>query len=147
MSLFRGNNRSNYVKSQLEEMHSEIAPLTKKSMIFTFIAIPLLFSSIFNLYFLITYAPSNAEIGMMVLIFCVTGAVGMAFFKESKYYNKEIHNTSFEYIEKRIKKSEVINDYSKEKYLDQLHSEPYKSVAIFLEFLQQEENTNKHLGK
>lgn len=143
MKSIQMNDQTPFIRKEMEKIQAKIAPLMKKNMIFTFISLPLIIFSLFNLYILLFHTPDRNELTLPIFLFGVFAAVGMALMKETKHNNKEIQNKSFSYIEKRIKMSENINDYSKKHYLDRLYKQPLQSMEIFFEFLSQEEQNRK----
>ncbi|PIB57826.1 DUF5392 family protein, partial [Pseudomonas sp. 2822-17] len=74
--------------------------------------------------------PITNDITFLVLILAVAGALGMAFLKESKHYSKKVQEVSLEYMQGRIRKSEVVTEDVKRKHLDLLHEKPYRAFKI-----------------
>lgn len=143
MKSIQMNDQTPFIKKEMEKIQAKIAPLLKKNLIFTFISLPLIVFSLFNLYLLLFHSTNRSEITLPIILFALSAAIGMALMKETKYNNKEIQSRSFAYIEKRIKSSKDINDYSKEHYLNRLYKQPFQSMEIFFEFLKQEERNKK----
>lgn len=141
MKSIQMNEQSPFIKKEMEKIQAKIAPLLKKNFFYTIISLPLIVFSLFNLFILIFQTADRSVLSIIVFALCA--AIGMALIKETKYNNKEIQSKSFAYIEKRIKASENINEYSKKHYLDRLYKQPFQSMEIFFEFLLQEERNKK----
>ena len=131
---------SSYTKKEFEKMQSRISPLVKKSTIFTVASISLISISFINLYYLLFGHVSNM---VLTVVFSILGAVGMALYKEVKFQNKEIYNTSINYIKERIMKSEIVPDYTRDRFIEKVSSEPMNAFQTFSEFLNQEERMKK----
>ncbi|MEB1807108.1 MAG: YwnF family protein, partial [Bacillaceae bacterium] len=131
---------SSYTKKEFEKMQSRISPLVKKSTIFTVASISLISISFINLYYLLFGHVSNM---VLTVVFSILGAVGMALYKEVKFQNKEIYNTSINYIKERIMKSEIVPDYTRDRFIEKVSSEPMNAFQTFSEFLHQEERMKK----
>ncbi|MBU9720932.1 MULTISPECIES: DUF5392 family protein [Bacillaceae] len=139
MKFFKADEESPFVKKELAVVEGKVSPYMKKNLLFGLVSIPLIFFSIINLYTVIIYFPMTSEITFFILILAVAGALGFAFFKESKHYSKKMQETSLDYIQSRISNSEILPDPAKEQYLDALHEKPYRAFKIFHDFLKQEE--------
>lgn len=131
---------SSYTKKEFENMQRRIAPLVKKSTIFTVASISLISISFFNLYYLLFGHVNNM---VLTLVFSVVGAVGIALYKEVKFQNKEIYNTSINYIKERMMKSEIVPDYTRDKFIEKVKTEPMNAFQTFSDFLHQEERIKK----
>ncbi|MDE5414395.1 DUF5392 family protein [Alkalihalobacterium chitinilyticum] len=131
---------SSYTKKEFEKMQRRISPLVKKSTIFTVASISLISISFINLYYLLFGHVSNM---VLTVVFSVLGAVGMALYKEVKFQNKEIYNTSINYIKERIMKSEIVPDYTRDRFIEKVVSEPMNAFHTFSDFLHQEERMKK----
>ncbi|ADU28998.1 YwnF family protein [Evansella cellulosilytica] len=145
MGLFKSETQSSYVKRELDKIRDVIKPYVKKSSLFSFISFPMIIFSIINLFALVTNFALTGEIILIIGLYALMGALGMAFLKESQHLNRKIQHNSFEYILERIKKSDYLTDFQKETYLENMEKSPHKGIAIFSEFLEQEEQRKKSL--
>ena len=131
---------SSYTKIELEKLQALIQPLAKKSGIYRIIAVLMLSFSVVNLYQL-TFGQANNSI--MLGLFCLLAAVGMALYKEAIYQNKVIQNTSLAYIKERMKRSELLPSVTKDHYMEQIDTAPTYAFQTFFEFLNKEERMKK----
>ncbi|WP_216829798.1 DUF5392 family protein [Alkalihalobacterium elongatum] len=140
MLPMRMDDVSSYSKREFEKLQHKIAPLVKKSTVFSIISITMISFSLINLYHLLFGDINNI---VFTFIFSLLGAVGVALYKEVKFQNKEIYKTSIEYINDKIQKSEVVPEYSKEKFIEKVRVEPMNAFQVFSDFLSQEERIKK----
>lgn len=139
MNPFQSNDAPMYVKREFEQLQSLLAPSIKKTMLYAMIAMPLISFSLFNLYFFIASSAINRNTAVIVGVFALAGALGLALLKESMHKKKELQQKSLEYMKGRIKNSDNLADSAKNKYLEDIQKKPTKSYQIFYEFLQHEE--------
>ncbi|SDH97562.1 hypothetical protein SAMN05192534_1172 [Alteribacillus persepolensis] len=127
-----------HVKEEFDKMQERLAPLVKKSMVYGFIAMPLVTFSLWNLFFLLAGTSLTADTALLFGGLALLGAVGMALFKESIHQSKNIQKQSVEYVHHRIKNSYVLSHEAKEQYLKKVVSDPAKCYQTFYEFLEHE---------
>ncbi|GEL08001.1 DUF5392 family protein [Salisediminibacterium halotolerans] len=138
---------SAYVKHEVDALQKMLAPKMKKSLLYGAIAIPLIISSVFNLYFLLVHVPSGAEMVWFLLLFAVLGAVGMALFKESKFLTNDMRSESYVYMQERVKNSSLLNQELIDRYIHDLQSEPKKAMDTFIMFLEHEERVKRLMNQ
>ncbi|MFV8829962.1 DUF5392 family protein [Alkalihalobacterium sp. APHAB7] len=63
--------------------------------------------------------------------------------KEFEKMHKEIYNTSINYIKERMMKSEIVPDYTRDRFIEKVSSEPMNGLQTFSDFLHQEERMEK----
>ncbi|GAE29846.1 DUF5392 family protein [Alkalihalobacillus hemicellulosilyticus] len=143
MSFKANQKQSPYIAKELEKIQSKLKPFMKKSTIYTFISMPLITFSMMHLGIILFQIGISQEMMLVVVIAALSGAFGLALFKESMHVNKQMFQTSVDYMTDRILKSTKIPDQSREQYLDQIHTEPMKAVNTFCLFLEQEERIKK----
>ncbi|MCK0472878.1 DUF5392 family protein [Halalkalibacter sp. APA_J-10(15)] len=143
MSFKANQKQSPYIAKELAKIQSKLKPFMKKSTIYTFISIPLITFSMMNLGIILFQIGISQEMMLIVVIAALSGAFGLALFKESMHVNKQMFQTSVDYMTDRITKSTRIPDQSREQYLDQIQAEPTKAVNTFCLFLEQEERIKK----
>ncbi len=143
MNPFSFQNVPNYIRKELEEIQHRVKPLLKKSAGFSFVSIPLVGFSLVNILFLLFIQEAQAIATPFLILFAVSGAVGMALFKESRIQNKEIHVKGIQYMSERINSSTFVSDDNKDLYIRQIQSEPALALKTFCEFLSQEERMRK----
>ncbi|GEN46284.1 DUF5392 family protein [Alkalibacillus haloalkaliphilus] len=143
MNLFTPKDASSYVKEEFDEMQSKISPFMKRSLIYSFIAFPLMAVSIFNLFFVLTSMPYSSEVLLAIGVLALIGAFGMALFRESLHHNKSLHQTSINYIRERIAKSEIVPEQAVKRYLKTIDYNPNQLFHTFHEFLKHEERLKR----
>ncbi|WP_062048378.1 DUF5392 family protein [Bacillus sp. JCM 19034] len=144
MLSFKVNEKySTYISKELVKIQSEVKPFIRKSSIYTFISIPLITFSTLYLGIIFFQLGIRQELLLVVLLAAIAGSLGLALFKESMHINKETVSKSIEYMSNRILKSSLISESSKDRYLDQLHSDPVRGLNTFCQFLEQEERVKK----
>ncbi|GAA0451242.1 DUF5392 family protein [Alkalibacillus silvisoli] len=144
MNLFTPKDASTYVKNEFDHMQSQVSPFMKRSMIYSFIAFPLIAISVFNLFFVISSMSLTSDSALVIGGLALIGAIGMALFKESVHNNKSLHQTSLEYVKSRIKKSEIIPEHAIDRYLKNIENSPNRLFQTFHDFLQHEERLKNH---
>lgn len=132
------------IQKELEKLFSKLSPLMKKNAKYMMFAVPLLIISFTNFIFFIIFDGFSEDMITTAIIYAVMAAIGMALFKETKYLKKEMKQLEMDHVLKRIKDSDVINDYRKKNYTDQIQSDPKLAIQTFIAFLQ-EENERKRI--
>ncbi|MED3646850.1 YwnF family protein [Halalkalibacterium halodurans] len=133
-----------HVKKEFERMQLQLAPIIRKSTIYSFISIPLLSFALFNLFlFLFNGELPIQDFTIAIAIFCLMGAFGLALFKESMHKNKEFIDSSITYIKDRIATSSYVPDQAKERYLHDIKEDPRQVFWVFQQFLEQEERIKR----
>ncbi|SFE96925.1 DUF5392 family protein [Alteribacillus iranensis] len=145
MNPFYPKDTPTHVKKEFDHLQSKLAPFFKKSMIYGAVAAPMLFFSLFNLYFLTTSAPLTRETAIVIGLFALAGAFSMALIKESFHQNKEIQKTSIKYMEERIKKSTILEESAQRSYLNKIAANPTQTYHIFYEFLEHEQRMKQFM--
>ena len=103
-----------------------------------FISIPLLSISIINLFFMLIITGYSQDMMIALGVYALLGVIGAALYKESKHVHKEIRQIGMDHIIKRIKASEHVNDYAKDKYINNIKAKPKFSLQTFFNFLSEE---------
>ncbi|TMN22906.1 hypothetical protein FH966_08360 [Lentibacillus cibarius] len=132
-----------FIERELETINELVKPKLKKSSKYTFIAIPLLSVSIINLFFMLVVNGYTQDMLITIGIYAFVGAVGAALYKESRHVNKEIRQIGMDHIIERIKTSEHVNDYTKDKYIESVKAKPKFSMQTFFNFLSEEQQRKK----
>ncbi|WP_138416186.1 DUF5392 family protein [Aquibacillus sediminis] len=134
---FSMKNMQPFVIREMQKLEETVEPLTKKAARFSFWSLPLIIFAIFNLFFLFFVIPDGQ---MMAMIFYgLIGAIGLAFSKEAKHYQKQILKRSADYMVKRIEQSDVVSASMKEAYIKRIRSHiNFQSIHHFIEFLEEE---------
>ncbi|WP_096187890.1 DUF5392 family protein [Evansella halocellulosilytica] len=132
---------SSYTKKEVEKLQTDLAPLVKRSAILTFISFSMLSIAIVNL-FLFIFGMGNNDF-VIIFAFSLLGALGMALYKETIYKNKEIQTTSIEYIKKRMVKSTLVPEDTKDQYIEKVNKDPMTAFQTFCDFLSKEERIRR----
>jgi len=136
-----------HVKKEIEKLQEILYPIMKKVAKYTMWTLPLVVFSLFNLLSLIYFGALNRDNLPMILFFALTGAVGMALYKEVRIQRNEIKKLSAKYMIERIKKSEVATESHKNQYIALVKDQPIgKMVNHFIMFLNEEENRRRLLN-
>lgn len=143
MSQYSPKGMPSFIEKELEIIDDMVKPKLKKSSLYMFISIPLLSVSIINLFFMLIITGYSRDMLIALGIYALLGAVGAAIFKESKHVNKEIRDIGMDHIIKRIKDSEHVNDYMKDKYINNVKAKPKFSMQTFFNFLTEEHQRKK----
>lgn len=137
------NNIPQSTQKELEKLFSKLTPLMKKNAKYMMFAVPLLIIAFTNFIFFIFLDGFSEGMLITAIVYAVMAAIGMALFKETKYLKKEIKEIELEHVIGRIKDSDIINDYRKKNYTDQIKSEPKLAIQTFISFLQEENERKK----
>ncbi|WP_169824009.1 DUF5392 family protein [Bacillus marinisedimentorum] len=130
-----------FVIKEIEKLEETLQPIKKKAARYSFWSFPLIAFSVFNLFVLL-FAEPEFRISSIVL-YALIGAAGMAISKEGRYQQKEMIKQSTDYMVERINKSDAVPHSIKEKYTDLVQSRPFKSVGYFVEFLEEENRSER----
>ncbi|PGT88624.1 MULTISPECIES: DUF5392 family protein [Bacillaceae] len=128
----------NFAKKEIEKLQEVIAPFAKKASRYIFWSFPLIVLSIINIVTMLFGAGFNESITPSLVVYAIMGALGMALSKEAKLQQAEIQKVSMDYIVERIKKSEVVSDRVKEKYISLVKERPLQTLNHFVNFLEVE---------
>lgn len=134
---------SESIKREIGNIQKLILPLAKKTSKYMLLTFPLIGIAVINLLFLLFFTSKENDVYMMMIIYAIIGAVGFALLKETKINKKEIQNIGVKYIEDRIKKSGVLTDDRKNKYIHLVKESPVMAMEHFVKFLQEEERVKK----
>jgi nucleoid-associated protein YejK len=136
-----------HVSKEIEKLQVILNPIMKKMTKYTMWTLPLVVFSMFNLLSLMFYGALNSDNMSMILFFALTGAIGMALYKEIRIQRKEIQKISAKYMIERIKKSEVATESHKNQYIALVKEQPIgKMLNHFIMFLNEEENRRRLLN-
>lgn len=131
------------IKKEIEAIQRLILPLARKTSKYMFWTYPLIGISIFNLIYLLFFSTRTTDIYVMLVIYALIGAVGVALLKETKLNKKEIERIGQKYIVDRIKKSRFVPDDRKKHYISAVHKQPVLAMENFVKFLQEEDNLTR----
>src|SRR5699024_2253533 len=124
MNQFTTKGMPTFIERELEIIEELVKPKLKKSSIYMFISIPLLSISIINLFFMLIITGYNQDMMIALGVYALLGAIGAALYKESRHVNKEIWQIGLDHIIQRIKSSQHVNDYTKDKYVNNIKAKP-----------------------
>jgi hypothetical protein len=134
------NDMPSYIQREMEKLQEEIAPHLKKMSRYTIWSLPLVFVSIFNLIFILVNQPIVKEAYLVLIIYAVIGAIGLALSKESKFQRKAIHEQITTFMIERIRKSEV-SENRKNIFIILIIEQPINTkVNHYVNFLNEEQN-------
>jgi len=125
-----------FIKKEFEKLQESLEPTVRKASKYGLWAFPLILLSLFNFVSLLFFASARSTI--VIVIYAIIGAVGLALYKEAKFQRKAIRTVSFNYIIKRISESEVAPESLKKKYLSQIKNQPAMTFNYFIGFLEEE---------
>ncbi|MGP4042440.1 DUF5392 family protein [Gracilibacillus sp. D59] len=143
MVSFFTNGIPTFMKTELEKLFHKINPLIKKNAKYMMFAVPLLFISIFNLFFFLFFDGFSNGMVAVAVVCALMAAVGMALYKESKHIKKKIRELEMEHIVTRIEKSNVMNELKKKDYISLIKSQPKMGIQTFINFLTEENDRRK----
>lgn len=146
MNQFMSKGMPSFIERELEIIDELVKPKLKKSSKYMFIAIPLLSISIINLFFMLIITGYSQDMMIALGIYALLGAIGAALYKESRHVNKEIRQIGMDHMIKRIKNSEHVNDYTKDKYINHIKAKPKFGLQTFFNFLSEEQQRRKMMG-
>jgi hypothetical protein len=126
-----------FVKKEIDKLNDTIYPVMKKVSKYSFWAFPLITFSLINLFFMLVVMPETRTT-IAVILYAVMGAFGFALSKEAKHQRKEILKASEAFIVKRIKKSDVVADAVKDRYIQHVKQQPTFAMNHFIKFLEEE---------
>lgn len=126
-----------FVRKEVDKLNETISPFIKKVSKYSFWAFPLIAFSLINLFISLFVMPET-KTTVSLIIYAVMGAIGFALSKEAKYQRKEIVKVSEAFIIKRIKKSSVVEDSIKDRYIQQVKQQPMFAINHFIRFLEEE---------
>src|SRR5690606_37443779 len=130
-------NMPSFIKKEVDKLNETISPFLKKVSKYSFWSFPLIAFSLINLFFELVIMPETRTI-ITLILYAVLGAFGFALSKEAKHQRKEILKMSEEFIVKRIKKSNVIGDLAKDRYIKKVREQPAFAMNHFIRFLEEE---------
>ncbi|RYG71991.1 hypothetical protein EU245_12280 [Lentibacillus lipolyticus] len=145
MNQFMSKGMPTFIERELEIIDELVKPKLKKSSKYMFVAIPLLSISIINLFFMLVINGYTQDMLMTIGVYALLGAIGAALYKESRHVNKEIRQIGMDHIIERIKKSEHVNDYTKDKYIQSVKAKPKFSMQTFFNFLSEEHQRKQRM--
>ncbi|MDC3418629.1 DUF5392 family protein [Aquibacillus salsiterrae] len=125
-----------YVIKEMEKIESKILPYTQKAAKYSFWSLPLILLSIFNLFFLLFILPDRNL--PVLIVYGLIGAIGLAFSKEAKFYQREVLKRSIHCMIERIKDSDIVPNVTKEDYIRRIQQQSISSYYYFIEFLKEE---------
>ncbi|WP_018924449.1 DUF5392 family protein [Salsuginibacillus kocurii] len=137
--MFPPKGASDYVKMECKKLQKNVAPILKKGMILSGIAIPLVGISLFNLSILLFSEGLQSDYLLAAGLLALVGAFGMALYKESNRQSRIMHEKNLEYMQTRIEESTEIDQFEKDRFQRQLNQEPAHAYQIFHTFLEKEE--------
>lgn len=73
-----------------------------------------------------------------LILYAILGAFGFALSKEAKLQRRELVKVSEALIVKRISKSDIVTDTTKERYIKSIKAQPALSMNHFIRFLEEE---------
>src|SRR5699024_3857623 len=98
---------------------------------------------IINLFFMLIITGYNQDMMIALGVYALLGAIGAALYKESRHVNKEIWQIGLDHIIQRIKYSQHVNDYTKDKYVNNIKAKPKFGLHTFCNFLSEEQRRKK----
>ncbi|UOR13587.1 DUF5392 family protein [Halobacillus amylolyticus] len=123
-----------FVNRELERIQEIILPMVKKVSKYTLGSFPLIAISVINLFSLVFIVPGHMSSMFTIGFYALIGAVGMALYKEARHQKKEMKKRSTDYIMERIRKSEVMSDRGKEKYMTLIKDNRLQTMNYFIKF-------------
>ena len=126
-----------FIKKEVDKLNDTIYPFIKKVSKYSFWAFPLIAFSLINLFFKLVIMP-DTRTTVALILYAVMGAFGFALSKEAKHQRKEILKVSEAFIVKRIKKSDVVTETVKERYIKNVKEQPGFAMNHFIRFLEEE---------
>lgn len=143
MDNFLPNSFPENIKKEIDAINKLVMPLAKKTSKYMFWTFPLIGVSIINIIYLLFMEDRGNDLYVMLFIYALMGAVGLALLKETKINKKEIERIGLRYILERIRRSSIISDDRKNYYIHSVKEEPVHAMENFVKFLQEEERMNR----
>jgi hypothetical protein len=126
-----------FIKKEVDKLNDTIYPFIKKVSKYSFWSFPLITFSLINLFFMLVVMPDTRTTAALIF-YAVMGAFGFALSKEAKHQRKEILKVSEAFIVKRIKRSDIVTDPVKDRYIQNVKEQPGFAMNHFIKFLEEE---------
>ncbi|SDB86620.1 hypothetical protein SAMN05421734_1022 [Pelagirhabdus alkalitolerans] len=132
-----------FIKKEMDAISEKIRPIMKKVSTYYMFGFPLMIVGIINL--ISHYVSNDFNTGDLVgpVVYALIAALGIALFQESRLLRKQIHQVGKTYMEERIKKSDVMNEAEKNRYIATIRKMVKLDFQPFIRFLT-EENQRSH---
>ncbi|WP_047980299.1 DUF5392 family protein [Ornithinibacillus contaminans] len=127
----------NSIKKEVDKLNEALSPFIKKVSKYSFWSFPLIVFSLINLVLMLVIMPETKSTVALIL-YAILGAFGFALSKEAKLQRRELVKVSEALIVKRISKSDIVTDTTKERYIKSIKAQPALSMNHFIRFLEEE---------
>jgi uncharacterized membrane protein YuzA (DUF378 family) len=127
-----------FIQQEMDKIATMIRPLMKKVSIFYLIGLPLFILGVLNMV-LPFLSTEFSSISMTArIVYAIVAAVGISLFRESQFLKKQMHQTVKRYIAERIKKSVLIEEHEKTRYVTRVNKQKQMDLPLFFHFLTEE---------
>ncbi|WP_180994095.1 DUF5392 family protein [Bacillus sp. Marseille-P3661] len=137
MMLYKADMPS-FVMRELEKLEQMVSPFLKKASRYAIWSILLISISVVNLFILLFVSPTLEGMRLSIFMYALIGAVGMAFSKEAKFKQKEVINLSTNFIIERMRRSDLVTETTKMRYISLVKDQPLLAIQHLVKFLEEE---------
>lgn len=143
MDNFLMNSFPENIKKEIEQIQKLIFPLARKTSKYMFWTFPLIGISFLNIMYLLFFTTNGSENHLLLFIYAILGALGLALLKETKINKKEIEKIGMRYMIERITKSKYVSEERKKHYIRTIKEKPVAAMESFVRFLHEEDRIEK----
>lgn len=148
LNYFLTDSFPKYIQKEIENLHKLIMPLAQKTSKYMFWTYPLIGISIFNIVYLLFLSDQRGNNMYILLgIYAILGALGLALLKEIRLNKKEIEKIGRKYMIDRITKSYILSDERKDHYIKEVNQNKVLAMEKFVAFLQEEYRLDRFRNK
>ncbi|MGM0522493.1 MAG: DUF5392 family protein [Bacillota bacterium] len=127
-----------FIQQEMDKIATMIRPLMKKVSLFYMIGLPLLILGVLNMVLPFLSAEFSSISMTARVVYALVAAVGLSLFRESQFLKKQMHQIVKRYIAERIKKSILIEEHEKTRYVTRVNKQKQMDLPLFFHFLTEE---------
>ena len=102
------------------------------------IGLPLLILGVLNMVLPFLSAEFSSISMTARVVYALLAAIGLSLFRESQFLKKQMHQIVKRYIAERIKKSILIEEHEKTRYVMRVNKQKQMDLPLFFHFLTEE---------
>lgn len=142
MNLSQTNQFPPFIQQEMDKILEKIRPLMKKISLYYMIGLPMLIVGALNMIMPFINPSAMFETYILPIIYALIAAIGLALFRESRFLRKQMHLIGKNYMIERVKRSQIVEEHVKKKYVERLAKPLKMDLPLFFNFLT-EENRSK----
>jgi len=127
-----------FIQQEMDKIATMIRPLMKKVSLFYMIGLPLLILGVLNMVLPFLSAEFSSISMTARVVYALVAAIGLSLFRESQFLKKQMHQIVKRYITERIKKSILIEEHEKTRYVTRVNKQKQMDLPLFFHFLTEE---------